>query len=849
MRFVGALLWLVCASCIEANLVPCGNDQVCPSGRTCVLLENPTQTVCATDDEIAACTGLSEGDRCGNNGACYRGACVSIECGNLRIDPGELCDDGNTVTGDGTCSADCLSDETCGNGVVDPLVLAGDVRKPNEQCDDGNLVSADGCSSTCVNEQPRWHRIEPGVGAIACGGIATDTARSRVVVWGGFIQLDTDLFDNDKLYEWNGVGWASSPSLILPQGRRENAMAFDASRNRIVMYGGTIGTDDFILGDTWEWDGTMWVQRSASGPPARAGHTMVYDGARKRVVMFGGDRAGMVGRDTWEWDGTTWTELNTTGLIPGRTNHVMAYDPKRNVIVVAGGIDSNGAPVADTWELAGTHWTQITTAATPAELTQHAAMAYDVQSSQMIAYGGAGTGPRVPKTYAYSNGMWVPLANAVQPGGVECPMLAVDPTTMKLLLFGGAVGLTPSNATFHWTGTAWQADPDTFRPSPRTYPAAAYDPQRGRSYVFSGNDDNNAPVDSTVIFDGSQWRQIPATGPEGRIGAGMAFDEARGQAVLFGGLGNGTVPNDTWLFNAQTLTWTKANPATKPAQRIAPSIAYDARRKRIVMFGGAGDNAVFYNQTWEWDGTNWTLIDTIAKPPARMGGGIVYDARRGLIVLQHGFDSTPVFPTDLWTYDGVNWKLEAAATPLSARLYFGIAFDHASGRVITTGGGAASATGAFSDSWALDASGYEQLLIPNPPGPRAGGIAFPAPEGHGIVLTAGSMALGSGYAVYDDTWMMRYENEQPIELCTTNVDNDRDGLAGCADADCWARCSPSCPPWATCDMTAPRCGDGTCGPVENPRMCPADCPATASCGDTFCDSPETQGNCPGDCTP
>ena len=58
-------------------------------------------------------------------------------CGNGVVDPGEQCDDGNLVAGDG-CSASCRL-EACGNGILDP----------GEQCDDGNLVSGDGCSAGC----------------------------------------------------------------------------------------------------------------------------------------------------------------------------------------------------------------------------------------------------------------------------------------------------------------------------------------------------------------------------------------------------------------------------------------------------------------------------------------------------------------------------------------------------------------------------------------------------------------------------------------------------------------------------------------------------------------------------
>ena len=67
-------------------------------------------------------------------------------CGDGNVDAGEQCDDGNTSSGDG-CSATCETEvpaAVCGDGNVD----AG------EQCDDGNTSSGDGCSATCETEAP-----------------------------------------------------------------------------------------------------------------------------------------------------------------------------------------------------------------------------------------------------------------------------------------------------------------------------------------------------------------------------------------------------------------------------------------------------------------------------------------------------------------------------------------------------------------------------------------------------------------------------------------------------------------------------------------------------------------------
>jgi cysteine-rich repeat protein len=88
-------------------------------------------------------------------------------CGNGRLDLGEQCDDGNSISGDG-CSSDCKIEcdwmcgrlgcppcggpqSVCGNGVLDP----------GEQCDDGNILNGDGCSASCQVE-PTWLCPTPG---------------------------------------------------------------------------------------------------------------------------------------------------------------------------------------------------------------------------------------------------------------------------------------------------------------------------------------------------------------------------------------------------------------------------------------------------------------------------------------------------------------------------------------------------------------------------------------------------------------------------------------------------------------------------------------------------------------
>ena len=141
VRFTTFLL-LALAACIDPDLVPCG-DVSCPARSVCVSAGR-----CVATDQLDACAGLAEGDACtidNTAGRCSAGACTISICGNGILDPGEVCDDGNTISGDG-CSGNCLSNETCGNGIVD--VADG------EGCDCGTLGNVSAACSLPNSDDP-----------------------------------------------------------------------------------------------------------------------------------------------------------------------------------------------------------------------------------------------------------------------------------------------------------------------------------------------------------------------------------------------------------------------------------------------------------------------------------------------------------------------------------------------------------------------------------------------------------------------------------------------------------------------------------------------------------------------
>lgn len=65
-------------------------------------------------------------------------------------------------------------------------------------------------------------------------------------------------------------------------------------------------------------------------------------------------------------------------------------------------------------------------------------------------------------------------------------------------------------------------------------------------------------------------------------------------------------------------------------------MTYDESNKRVLLFGGAGQEAS-YGDLWAFDGHGWTLLSETGPAP-RNSGVLVYDARRKRTVLYGGRD-------------------------------------------------------------------------------------------------------------------------------------------------------------------------------------------------------------------
>lgn len=263
-------------------------------------------------------------------------------------------------------------------------------------------------------------------------GIVHDSARGRIVLFGGRGRNGGPIGEHGDTWEWDGTTWTQvGPGSLARMG---HAMAFDRLRNRTVVFGGQDYTGP-LPGVAVEWDGTAWQWSSATGPGPgfRFGTAMCYDGTRRKVVLFGGVQLTAMD-DTWTYDGSTWQQLAGTGP-PARANHALAFDEARGVVVLFGG-GSAGAR-DDTWELTGTGWRAVAPAVRPPARYGHA-LAYDSRRGRTVLLGGwSGANAALGDTWEFDGAAWTPTSPATAPSPRGWHGLAYDSDRGEVIAFGG----------------------------------------------------------------------------------------------------------------------------------------------------------------------------------------------------------------------------------------------------------------------------------------------------------------------------------------------------------------------------------------------------------------------------
>lgn len=271
----------------------------------------------------------------------------------------------------------------------------------------------------------------------------------------------------------------------------------------------------------------------------------------------------------------TWKKLKLAASLPPRGAFASAYDPVSKKVVVFGGFNQSGT-LNETWTFDGTTWAEVSTGAAPSARVA-AAMAYDRRIHKLVLFGGSQGFGVLGDTWLWdgASSTWTQANPTTLPGGASGPIMFTDPKNGHVDMFGGYRGRFYSRDTFQWTGTDWK---------------------------LLNLDETKSPYP--------------------RSAAVVAPDPVRKNVVIFGGISDNWVVQNTWTWDGRA--WTQQNPSTQPPPLYFTVGDFDPRLQEVVVFGG-GSEGVDQNTTWAWDGSDWTLLSPLKSPAAREQFGTAWD--------------------------------------------------------------------------------------------------------------------------------------------------------------------------------------------------------------------------------
>jgi hypothetical protein len=236
-------------------------------------------------------------------------------------------------------------------------------------------------------------------------------------------------------------------------------------------------------------------------------------------------------------------------------------------------------------------------------------------------------------------------------------------------------------------------------------------------------DNNCAPDCASGAVSTSVWTYNPeqhgfttpiasvAASPPARLGAGMVWDDATKQLLMYGGLGQHGELSDMWSWDG--AQWHQIS-SGGPDLHAPPLVVYDEATSQLLLIGplSTGSNATL--GTWVWSGQGWSQLQASGGPPA-LQDAVAYDVSSGQVVLlvEAAPNGSVGSSTQTWLWDGHGWSKAHPPHAPPRTLGEPLAYDGAGRQLLLQGGGGFAPDGGFgtltTDTWAWNGSDWTKL--------------------------------------------------------------------------------------------------------------------------------------------
>ncbi len=326
-------------------------------------------------------------------------------------------------------------------------------------------------------------------------------------------------------------------SSVPPAPQADAGYVYDGAHGQFVLFRGN-GAPGSKLGDTWTWDGKGWTrQHPATNPPARVDAALAYDAARHVVVMFGGRGQTAAARpqpvdlaDTWTWDGHNWTRLrpHQSPALNYDWPAAMGYDPVSRTVLLYGfakiATATTTTMTPQTWSWNGSDWAQLNPASSPQSSGD---MFSDGTHLFLTAPPATGQGISTVQMSEWDGRSWIPVASQNMLPNPDLMSAAYDLQRHELVVLSGG-------DTWTWSQARWlRVHPDLQPPTgSMVYFAALHEVVSwGERW---GADSSNA----MYAWDGRTWKVVqpgnvvPSPAPSGAPISVRALSPAAAEALI-----------------------------------------------------------------------------------------------------------------------------------------------------------------------------------------------------------------------------------------------------------------------------------------------------------------------------
>lgn len=278
-----------------------------------------------------------------------------------------------TTTGGSTPTASSTGTPSTSGGSMTQIIPArtGAAMAYDAQTKQVVLFGGDALDDTWAWDGHIWTQLFPASSPPTRrdASMVYDATSGQIILFGGIGVTGTAMSD---MWAWDGSNWIPLSPAVSPPPRAQASMVYDAQHKQIVLFGGMVmgkQTAPSAANDTWIWDGKKWqLEHPSVSPPARAQASMAYDASHQQTLLFGGTDGKSNLNDTWAWNGTNWQQQHPATSPVARVDAGMVYDvSSQQTVLFAGakGLGANATDLSDVWIWNGSNWQQHKTSPSP----------------------------------------------------------------------------------------------------------------------------------------------------------------------------------------------------------------------------------------------------------------------------------------------------------------------------------------------------------------------------------------------------------------------------------------------------------------------------------------------------